>query len=55
MKASLSILESSPCEGPQAWKKLLLDLQCQLVPLVTDTVGVEEGNEDHGDDPLYVP
>ena len=42
-------------EGPEAGQEVLLDLVGQGLALVRDAVGVEDGDKDHGDDPLDVP
>ena len=41
--------------GPEAGQEIFLYLVGQGLPLVRDTVGVQDGDEDHGDDPLNVP
>ena len=44
-----------PCERSETRQQLLLDLVGQGAALVRHAGRVEDGDEDHGDDPLYVP
>ena len=44
-----------PCERSETRQQLLLDLVGQGAALVRHAGRVEDWDEDHGDDPLYVP